>query len=132
MSKVKLAEQVQDFRAGHKHLVRYIKQKPSSKDQRQGVIVTFKDEESGTIRFGWSVCNPKDSFSKDVGFVKAVSNSKEIAYHDSNYPRETVDALVSANLAKCEVPEWIREQSRSLMTRAYIYYKLVPSQSPKG
>lgn len=126
MSKTNLHDLVQDFRAGHKHLVRFIKKTPDSKKDRRGVIVAFKDEQSGTIRFGWSVCNPLDEFNKEVGFVKAINNSKEIEYHDQSMSRSLMDSVVESRLNFCEVPEWIREPAKVLMTRAYIYYKLVP------
>ena len=127
-----LSEQVKDFRAGHKHLVRFIRTAPKRAGQRKGVVIAFKDEDSGMIRFGWSCCNPLDSFNEDIGFVKAVSNSVPFAYHDASYDGESIDALSENVVRQADVPHSLRDHARKLVRRAYSYYKLVPSQSPKG
>lgn len=129
-----ISEQVKDFRVAHKHLCKFVR-KPKKRGCRayNGVLVAFKDDEGGTINFGWSLCNSPagDKFDKAVGFAVAVDRSEPFAFHDSRY-EGSLDCLASSVVRQLQVPDVLRKYALGLVKRAYVYYRLVPSQSLKG
>jgi hypothetical protein len=61
-------ESNQELLQNGRSLVQYVRTKHG---KPRGVVVAFRDITSGVIRIGWSLCNKRDKFDKDIGKYQA-------------------------------------------------------------
>jgi hypothetical protein len=83
-----------------KSLVQYVR---NNKGQPRGVVIAFKDN-SNQVQLGWSLCNKRDKFDKQIGLHTAVERAAQQIWWT-------------------EVPDTVRKLLHEMRERSFRFFK---------
>ncbi len=100
----------------YKMLLEYIKDPHTNK--KIGVVVAYRSLKRG-ICLGWSKCNPRDKFNKQIGISLAICTGIPQRYLDDKHPRHPYNTLKSLQLVTL-----VNAKVEHMRDRARRYFKL--------